>query len=765
MKFFPLDRVRLLPGPFSDAVRVDLDYVMGLDPDRLLAPFLREAGLPAVAESYGNWEDSGLDGHTAGHYLSALALLWAATGDPAPRERLEAAVAELARAQEALGTGYVGGVPGGAALFASLRGGVESARRLGSSAHWVPWYNLHKTFQGLIDAHVVAGIGAAFDVVTRLADWWLEIAADLDDDTFETMLEVEFGGMNDAFAQLAALTGRDDYATMARRFAHRALLDPLLDRRDALTGLHANTQIPKAVGYATTAAVTGDADLLAAADFFWRTVALRRTVAFGGNSVREHFHDADDFTPMIEDREGPESCNTYNMLKLTRALAEAKLRPEHLDFAERALFNHVLASQHPERGGFVYFTSMRPRHYRNYSARDLGFWCCVGTGMEVQATHAEFVFGTEDDALAVNLFVPAELDTPEFGGRVRLETGFPFDDAVRLTLLLDHPRRFPLRLRRPGWGELADVEVNGQTLAGEGVPGALLLDREWRPGDVVTFRAPLELRTERLPDGSPWQAYLAGPIVLAARAGTDHLIGLVADDSRMGHIAQGALRGFGDLPIVADGVPDRAAEEATGRIADDAISQASGDRLLTFQVPALDPPGAPIALEPFAHLHDARYTVYWPVADGDVTARRAALIRQDEDLSLDSRTIDKVALGEQQPESDHAFRGTRTQTGLTGDRRWRSTTDRMAVTLNREPANWGRLAVTYLPAASPTRVVVSVAGHVVGEESFGPQEGVLTGEYDLLDALTTAAPDRVEVEFAAARGLPTPGIAAVRLLR
>jgi DUF1680 family protein len=734
MKFFPLDRVRLLPGPFSDAVRVDLDYVMGLDPDRLLAPFLREAGLPAVAESYGNWEDSGLDGHTAGHYLSALALLWAATGDPAPRERLEAVVAELARAQEAAGTGYVGGVPGGAALFASLHDGAEAARRLGSSAHWVPWYNLHKTFQGLIDAHTVAGSQAALDVVTRLADWWLDIAATIDDETFETMLDTEFGGMNDALAQLAALTGRDDYAAMARRFSHRALLDPLLDRRDALTGLHANTQIPKAVGYATTAAVTGDAEILAAADFFWRTVVDRRTVAIGGNSVREHFHDTGDFAPMIEDREGPESCNTYNMLKLTRALAEAKLRPEHLDFAERALFNHVLASQHPDRGGFVYFTSMRPRHYRNYSARDLGFWCCVGTGVE-------------GDALAVNLFVPAELDTPEFEGRVRLETGFPFDDAVRLTLLLDHPRRFPLRLRRPGWGELADVEVNGQTLAGEGVPGALLYEREWQPGDVVTFRVPLTPRAERLPDGSPWQAYLAGPMVLAARAGTEHLAGLVADDSRMGHIAQGALKGFGDLPIVADGVAD-----------------VVGTGPLAFRAVALDPPGATIDLEPFAHLHDARYTVYWPVVDGGVAARRERLLAQDEGVSLDSRTIDKVALGEQQPESDHGFRGTATEVGLSGDRRWRSTRETMAVTLRRDENRWCRLAVGYVTSGAG-RVVVTVAGRVVGEESFDSVGELLTGEYDVTEALGMHSGDTVDVEFSSPDGLPTPGIATIRLLR
>ncbi|MFT3888747.1 MAG: glycoside hydrolase family 127 protein [Arachnia sp.] len=748
MKFFPLDRVRLLSGPFATATRVDLDYVLGLDPDRLLAPFLREAGLPPAAPSYGNWEDSGLDGHTAGHYLSALALLWAATGEQAAKDRLDGAVAEIARAQDALGTGYVGGVPGGAALFAGLRdGGVEAARSLGTDGHWVPWYNLHKTFQGLIDAHTLGGNRDAIGVVVRLADWWLGIAAGIDDEAFEAMLDTEFGGMNDAFAQLAALTGRDEYAAMARRFSHRALLDPLRAHRDALTGLHANTQIPKAVGYASTAAVTGDADLLAAADFFWRTVAERRSVAIGGNSVREHFHAADDYSSMIEDREGPESCNTYNMLKLTKALAEAGLRPEHLDFAERALFNHVLGSQHPERGGFVYFTSMRPRHYRTYSARDLGFWCCVGTGMEVQAKHGEFVFGIEDGALAVNLFVPAELDAPEFGGRARLDTGFPFDDAVRLTLLLDAPRRFPLRLRVPGWGALVDVAVNGAPVDAEEVPGALLLDREWQPGDVVSFRIPLEIRAERLPDGSPWQAYLAGPMVLAARAGTDHLTGLVADDSRMGHIAQGPLMGFGDLPVVGPGA-----------------DQVSATGPLRFRVPALDPPGATIHLEPFAHLHDARYTVYWPVADDSPAERRAALAAQDEGVSLDARTVDKVALGEQQPESDHGFRGTATEVGLTGDRRWRSTRESMAVRLRRDENPWCRLAVNYV-TAGPGRVIVTVAGRVVGEESFDSAGEWLTGEYDVTEALRAHTGDTVDVEFSAADGLPTPGVATVRLLR
>ena len=267
--------------------------------------------------------------------------------------------------------------------------GVATARAFGESPNWVPWYNLHKTFQGLIDAHLVAGDDRALEIVTRLADWWLAIAADVDDETFETMLATEFGGMNEAFARLAMITGRDDFAAMALRFSHRAILEPLREGRDALTGLHANTQIPKAVGYA----ISPDAGIRAAADVFWRAVVEHRSAVIGGNSVREHFHDPGDFAPMVEDREGPESCNTYNMLRLTRALAERGLRPEHLDYAERALFNHVLSAQHPD-GGFVYFTSLRPQHYRVYSTVDECFWCCVGTGIESQARYGEWVFGS-----------------------------------------------------------------------------------------------------------------------------------------------------------------------------------------------------------------------------------------------------------------------------------------------------------------------------------------------------------------------------------
>ncbi|MCH7232913.1 glycoside hydrolase family 127 protein [Glycomyces sp. L485] len=755
MKAFPLSRVTLLDGPLARASRTDLDYVLAMDPDRLLAPFLRGAGLEPRAASYGNWEDSGLDGHIGGHYLSALALLAVVTGEAEPRQRLDHMVAELERAQEALGTGYVGGVPGGAALFERLRvGGIEAAGALGSSDHWVPWYNLHKTFAGLIDAHRLLGHRQALAVVVQLADWWLDIAETIDDDAFEAMLDTEFGGMNEAFADLAVLTGRGDYADMALRFSHRAILEPLLERRDALTGRHANTQIPKAVGYAATAAVRGDAELREAARFFWREVVEKRTVAVGGNSVREHFHAVDDFSTMIEDREGPETCNTYNMLKLTKALAEASFEPAHLDFAERAILNHQLPSQHPERGGFVYFTPMRPRHYRVYSQPDLGMWCCVGTGIEAQAKYGEWVFGEHEGALAVNLFVPALLDAPEFGGRFRLETAFPAGEHVRLTCELDEPRTFELRLRVPGWTDgLVDLAVNGEAAPAEPVPGAVLIERTWQPGDVVSFRLPLRLSAERLPDGSPWQAYFAGPVLLAARDGDQNLTGLRADDSRMGHVARGALLGFADVPVVADLDPDQVfTQEAP----------------LRFRLATADPVDE-VELVPFYEVHDRRYTIYWPVASASqVGERRAALAAADRDaLSLDAMTVDEVAFGEQQPESDHGYRGEATEVTVDAEgRRARRTTAAMSVTLKDSEHQGHVLRVGYRLSGGPAAVAVRLGGVLLAEEHWEDGQESFDHDYSLLGQLTTEPrADELELEFTAPDGRKTPGITTVRLIR
>ncbi|NRG42924.1 glycoside hydrolase family 127 protein [Rathayibacter sp. VKM Ac-2835] len=659
---FPLRSVRLLPSAFADAQATGLRYLLALDPDRLLAPFLREAGLPA-AEGYGNWESDGLDGHVGGHALSASALMLAATGDQAARERMETLLDGFERAQDAVGTGYLGGVPGGRALGEELARGEVDADLFTLNGRWVPLYNLHKTLSGLLDAASSGGSERALAMAVRFADWWLGVSAGLDDEAFEAMLHAEFGGMNEAFADLAEQVAAADperaaaYRAEAARFSHRALLDPLLEHRDVLDGLHANTQIPKAVGYARLGG-----ELLPAARFFWEQVTRERTVAIGGNSVREHFHRSSDFTPMILDREGPETCNTANMIELSGVLFEASGDERYLDYVERAQYNHLLSSQHPD-GGFVYFTPLRPAHYRVYSAPHEGMWCCVGTGLENHARYGELIYALigddvragddahDGDDLLIALYLPSTLDSPEHGLRARIDTAFPHADDATITVHLERPGA--VLLRRPAWAESMTVTVDGaalDTAAVDGVVRTAVLApgrHEIRVGFSLAFRA------EPLPDGSAWSAFSYGPVVLAARTDGADLDGLIADGRRMAHVAAGPLRDLAATPVVTGGV---------GAVA--LLDRATLTAELTTDA-------GPVRLEPFAGLHDSRYTLYWPTGS-DAAARRVELAALDREADASAAVIDSVTAGEQQPESDHAFVGHRSRAGGADGRHWRS---------------------------------------------------------------------------------------------
>jgi DUF1680 family protein len=605
VSIFPLSQVRLLDGPFERAQRLDIAYLRALDVDRLLAPFRTEAGLEPKAPNYPNWESSGLGGHTAGHVLTALAQAWAASGEADLETRLDYMVAELAACQRANGNGYVGGVPGSRQLWSEVAAGQLRIENFAVNGKWVPWYNLHKLFAGLRDAHVVGGNAEARDVLVKLADWADSLVARLTDEQMQEMLRAEHGGMNEVLADVYGLTGNDKYLRLAERFSHRALLEPLRRSEDALSGLHANTQIPKAVGYARIAELGGDDDGRAAARFFWESVVTHRTVAFGGNSVREHFNPRDDFSSMLESREGPETCNTYNMLRLTMELFASEPEARYADFYERALFNHILSTQHPGHGGFVYFTPIRPRHYRVYSQPSQTFWCCVGSGLENHSKHGQLIYAHVGDDLFVNLFIASTLDWPERAIRVRQQTQFPDETGTRLVLSLPRPQRFTLNVRYPAWvaeGSLA-IRVNGRPWAHDARPSSYAaISREWHDGDRVEVEMPMRTTLEPLPGAAEYVAILHGPIVLAARTGTEDMGDLVAGDGRMAHIAAGA-----DLPL--DGAPMLVGDVKTLA---GAIRPVPG-RPLTFTARDVIQPASAreIELVPFSRVHDSRYIIYW----------------------------------------------------------------------------------------------------------------------------------------------------------
>lgn len=600
---FPLQEVRLLDGPFKHACDLDVRVLLQYDTDRMLAPFRREAGLPKKAEVFSNW--AGMDGHVSGHYLSALSMAYAATGDEECRERAEYMLSELAECQKANGDGYVGGIPGGKAVWDKVRAGDGAA----VSEMWVPWYNLHKMYAGLRDAWLYLGDDRARSMFLDFCDWGLGVIAALDYEQMELMLDTEFGGMNEIYADAYAMTGDAGYLDAARRFSHRKLFDCMAQHIDNLDGMHANTQVPKAVGYQRVAELSGDPDYAAAAEFFWETVTRNRTLSFGGNSRREHFPSAAECREYVEDRQGPETCNTYNMLKLTEGLFRMNPDARYTDYYERAMFNHILSAQHPEHGGFVYFSSARPRHYRNYSAPNEAMWCCVGSGMEDHVKYGKFIYSHTGRDLYVNLFVASELDWKERGLRLVQETDFPASESSRLTFTIERPERFALMLRYPSWveaGELS-VRVNGREWPVDAAPCSYFpIERRWKSGDTVEILLPMHFSVEAMPNVPDYISLLYGPVVLAARMGTEDLEGLVADDGRWGHIASGRL-----LPL--DGAPAIAgtADSALARLRKSAAPV--DGKPLHYTCEGLFSPEEyrTLELEPFAGIHDCRYSVYF----------------------------------------------------------------------------------------------------------------------------------------------------------
>lgn len=668
MQLFSLSDVRLLDGPFKSAQQVDLDYILAHDPDRLLAPFRREAGLPKTAEPYGNWESSGLDGHTAGHYLGALAMMYASTGNAEMKQRMDHMVAGLAECQKANGNGYVGGVPGSKALWTDVAAGKLKINGFGVNDHWVPWYNLHKTYAGLRDAYLIGKNHQARDVLVGMGDWCVELISHLSDAQLQDMLRAEHGGMTESLADIYAITGDHKYLDAARRFSDHQILDPLVAGRDELTGKHANTQIPKVIGFERIAALTSDARQHRAALNFWDNVTAKRSVSIGGNSVNEHFNPTNDFKPMIEDRTGPETCNTYNMLRLTEALYQAGADSRYAEFYERALFNHILSTQDPQHGGFVYFTPMRPNHYRVYSTAGNGFWCCVGTGFENHAKYGEFIYAHDDDSITVNLFIASEVNWNARGLTLRQETSFPDQPRSHLVMKLKEPATFTLKIRQPAWLATSTfaVRVSGEAVdAKADATGYVSIRRTWKEGDTIDIDLPMKMQAEALPDGSNYVSFRYGPIVLAAATSADDQPGLFAGPGRGDHIAEGALKPLYEAPTLIATDVARLAEQLTQ----------PDPRQLVFRLPANTEPATSrdLKLIPFFRLHESRYFIYWPFASADHYAQQRQQIElvEREKLALEKATIDHVIPGAQQSEVDHAFKGEATNNGTHQGRGWR----------------------------------------------------------------------------------------------
>lgn len=754
MQMFKLNQVQLLKSPFLSAEQTDLKYMLKLAPDRLLAPFLREAGLTPKAKSYGNWENSGLDGHTAGHYLTALAQMYAANGSVECKKRLDYMVSELARCQEHNKNGYVGGVPGGNQLWAQVKTGDFSE----FNKKWVPWYNLHKLFAGLRDCYLLAGNDEAKTVFLKLTDWANDEIAGLTDEQVQRMLDMEHGGMNEVFADACALTGDHKYLTLAEKFCHRQILDPLEQHQDKLTGLHANTQIPKVIGFERIAELGKDTAYSSAARFFWQTVVHNRSISIGGNSVREHFNPSDNFDSMLESEQGPETCNSNNMLKLSKMLFIDEGKPKYIDFYERLLYNHILSSQHPDTGGFVYFTPIHPQHYRVYSTAGESFWCCVGTGMENHGKYGELIYTHDSNNVYVNLFIPSVLNWKASGIKLIQQNNFPDQEGTSLTVETNAPKRFTLYIRKPYWVKANGfvIQVNGRAATGLVDSGQYAgINKVWKKGDKITVALPMKTYQEHLPGQSAWISFIHGPIVLAAPTDTANMPGLFAGDSRWGHIAGGPLYPLTQSPLLIETNADPASQ----------LEKASSkDMEFTMGSLIEQPEFKNLKLIPFYRVQDTRYMLYWPVTSKDsVSQKEKELAALDENyLKLAPRTVDRIALGEQQSENDHKLQTDNSQTGLTHNTHWRSAAGYINFQMRFSPAA-KFLRISYYAQDKNRSFDVLVnkikIAHIV-LDGTGIADFV-SAEYPLPAAISGS----LQVSLVATDGRQTAAIADVRVMR
>lgn len=647
---FPLGDITLLDGPLKHARDLNVQVLLKYDCDRMLAPYRKEAGLQPRKPSYPNWD--GLDGHVGGHYLSALAIN-AATGNEECRKRMEYMISELQlvldannQRHEAWCHNYIGGVPNSAKMWTAFSKG-DFGPYFGI---WAPFYNIHKMYAGLRDAWLYCGNEQAKNLFLKFCDWAVDITRDLNDGQMEKMLGNEHGGMNEVLADAYAITGEQKYLDCARRFSHRMLLVPLENGKDCLDNMHANTQIPKVIGYQRIAELAHDVQYHNASEYFWEIVTRQRSLAFGGNSRREHFPTKENCIDYINDIDGPESCNTYNMLKLTENLNRVKPDGMYGDFYETAMFNHILSAQHPQHGGYVYFTSARPRHYRNYSAPNEAMWCCVGTGMEDHGKYGQFVWThdkgvkAEDDALYVNLFVASELNWKNRKMVIRQQTAFPYAETS-VVEVAKGKGTFILKVRKPSWCENFTVKGVGFDADSYEENGFVCMKRKWKKGDQVKISMPMHAYIKPMINVPQYVAIMYGPILLGMKTGTEDMRSLIADDSRFGQYAGGKKLALDEAPILLPKHLDDIAKN---------LKPVPGKplhfKLATHMENTIDG-----ELQPFFEIHDSRYMMYWlALGENDYKAYMQKLADEEKARqALEARTVDKVNPGEQQPETDH----------------------------------------------------------------------------------------------------------------
>jgi len=774
----PLSAVRLLAGPLKHAQELDASYLLALEPDRMLAYYRDRAGLRPKAEPYGGWDGDGrnLTGHIAGHYLSAVSLMWSATGDPRFKQRADYIVGELKQVQDAHRDGFLSALKGGRTAFDELSRGEIRSAAFDLNGEWSPWYTLHKTYAGLRDAYRHARNRTALDVEIKFAAWAERVLSRLDDAQLQHMMNTEFGGMNEVMCDLYADTGDARWLALSYKFEHRAFLEPLERHQDDLAGTHANTQIPKILGSAARFLYTGTPSDLLAAGFFWDRVVQHHSFSSGGHGKDEYFGPADELSDWIDGRTA-ETCNVYNMLKLTRRLFSFWPDPHYADYHERALFNHMLASIDPADGRVCYMVPVGPAVTHEYQDMFRDFTCDVGTGMENHALHGDGIYYEGDDRLWVNLYVPSSATWAKTGVELTMETDFPEGETAKLALRLRAPREFTLALRRPYWtGQGFLVKLNGQIVEPGQEPAPDSLDRtgrsqyrrpayepssylelkrRWTSGDVVEVALPKTLHLEPLPDNPHRLSLMWGPLVLAGDLGPEP----------DGHRGEGA-RPAPPVPVfvTADPVATwlQPVAGAPGHFRTDGVGREPDAR---GRVSDVD-------FQPFFRLHRRTYSTYWDLfTPAEWDRQKTAYAAEAERLrKLAAATVAYLQPGEvvfERQFNYQAGEGAQPQRILgrpgRGCRTW------FSYDLPVEPSHPMVLIATYFSGdrrGTPADFGIQVDGGSIGDQQLGLSDPhrFFDLEYRLPEDLVRGK-SKVTVRFQAKQGSQIATVFGLRMIR
>ncbi|MBT2700509.1 glycoside hydrolase family 127 protein [Bacillus sp. ISL-40] len=754
-----MENVTLLDGIFKESQEKGKEYLVYLDIDRLIAPCYEAVSQTPKKVRYGGWESTPISGHSIGHWLSAASAMYTVTKDEELLNKIEYAVNELALVQSFDEDGYVSGFP--RTYFDKVFTGDFEVENFSLAGGWVPWYSIHKIFAGLIDVYSLTGNNKALEVVTKLSDWAKKGTDNLNDEQFQRMLICEHGGMNEAMADLYTITNNEDYLKLAIRFCHHAILDPLSKEIDELEGKHANTQIPKVIGAAKLYEITGNEDYKNMAVFFWNEVTKNRSYIIGGNSIGEHFGPVNKETLGITTAE---TCNTYNMLKLTEHLFQWNHKTEYIDYYERALYNHILASQDPDSGMKTYFVSTQPGHFKIYCSPDNSFWCCTGTGMENPARYTRNIYYQEQEDLFVNLFIASELIMDEKKIKLRQETDFPRSNKVRLYFEEAAAEFLNVHIRVPYWvsGALT-VFVNGVKTNSISENGYVTIGRNWSGRDTIEFTLPMDLHTYTAKDNPRKVGFMYGPVVLAGALGKENF---PESDILEDHLK------LNNYPLID--VPSFVADKVELK---QWIKPVEGFPL-TFETDKVGQPGnQKITLVPFYNLHHQRYTLYWNLMDEE--AYKTFVDKEKEELEkLRVITVDVVQPGEQQPEIEHRVNSKNSQTGYFNvvEKSWRDSRGEgfFSYEMLVEPDKKMYLQVTYFGRDKTLFAdgkkyerdfEIVIDGQLVATQKLeGNHSDGLFNIYYEIPLTVTEGKQQVEVKFQSGEGKAAGGVYEVRVI-